>query len=74
MQFLHANNRYSGQTVRKLRLIWVFVGRTCLKIRFLTLWIQCAGLEMFRYFVTLGLHQLSFKHLGLNAEEVNNSG
>ena len=33
--FLHADNEYSNQTARIRRLIWVFVGRTWQKVRFL---------------------------------------
>ena len=36
-KFLHADNEDSDQTARLRRLIWVFVGRTCEKVRFLTL-------------------------------------
>ena len=36
-KFLHADNEDSNQTARMRRLIWVFVGRTCQKVRFLTL-------------------------------------
>ena len=36
-KFLHANNEDFNQTARMRRLIWVFVGRTCEKVRFLTL-------------------------------------
>ena len=35
-KFLHADNEDSDQTARMRRLIWVFVGRTCKKVRFLT--------------------------------------
>ena len=35
--FLHADNEDSNQTARMRRLIWVFAGRTCKKVRFLTL-------------------------------------
>ena len=37
-KFLYADNEDSDQTARMRRLIWVFVGRTCEKVRFLTLW------------------------------------
>ena len=37
-KFLHANNKDSGQNVCIRRLIYVFVGRTCQKVRFLKLW------------------------------------
>ena len=36
-KFLHADNEDSDQTARMRRLIWVFFGRTCQKVRFLTL-------------------------------------
>ena len=36
IKFLHADNEDSDQTARMRRLIWVFVGRTCQKVRFLT--------------------------------------
>ena len=36
-QFLHSDNKDSNQTARMRRLIWVFVVRTCQKVRFLTL-------------------------------------
>ena len=36
-KFLHADNEGSDQTARMRRLIWVFVGRTRPKVRFLTL-------------------------------------
>ena len=39
--FLHAGNEDSDQTAQKRRLICVFVGRTCQKIRFLTWRIIC---------------------------------
>ena len=32
-KFLQANNEYSNQTARMRRLVWVFVGRTCQKVR-----------------------------------------
>ena len=35
-KFLHAVNEDSNQTARMRRLIWVFVGGTCRKVRFLT--------------------------------------
>ena len=35
-KFLHADNEDSDQTVQMYRLIWIHVGRTCQKIRFLT--------------------------------------
>ena len=35
-KFLHADNEDSNQTARKRRPIWVIVGRTCHKVRFLT--------------------------------------
>ena len=34
---LHGDYEDSNQTARMRRLIWVFVGRTCLKVRFLPL-------------------------------------
>ena len=36
-KFLHTNNDDSDQTAWIRRLIWVFVGRTCQMVRFLTL-------------------------------------
>ena len=43
VKFLHADNKDSNQTVRIRRLIWVFVGRTSQKVRFLTLrFIPCS--------------------------------
>ena len=30
----------TDQTARMRRLIWIFAGRTCLKVRFLTLWLN----------------------------------
>ena len=36
---LHASNEDSDQTARVRRLILVFVGRTCPKVSFLTLWL-----------------------------------
>ena len=36
-QFLYADWKDAGRTARKCRLIWVFVGRTCQKVRFLAL-------------------------------------
>ena len=36
-KFLHVYNEDSDQTARMRRLIWVFVGRTSKKVRFLTL-------------------------------------
>ena len=36
-KFLHADNEDSNQTARMRRLIWVFVGRTWQKVRFLNL-------------------------------------
>ena len=38
-KFLHADNEDSDQTAWMRRLIWVFVGRTCQQVRFLTLWL-----------------------------------
>ena len=35
-KFFHAENVESDQTVRMRKLIWVFVGHTCQKVRFLT--------------------------------------
>ena len=37
-KFLHADNEDSDQTARMRRLIWVFVGHKCQKVRFPTLW------------------------------------
>ena len=37
VRFFPAENEDSDQTARILRLIWVLVGRTCQKVRFLTL-------------------------------------
>ena len=39
MQFLHADIEDSDQTARMHRLIWVFVGHTCQKGSFQTLWL-----------------------------------
>ena len=39
-KFLHADIEDSDQTARMRRLIWVFVGRTCQKLRFLKLWFR----------------------------------
>ena len=39
-KFLHADNEDSDQTARMYRLIWDFDGRTCQKVRFLTLQIK----------------------------------
>ena len=36
--FLHTYNEDSEQVAQIRRLIWVFVGRTCQKVRFFTLW------------------------------------
>ena len=36
-KFLHLDNEDSDQTARKRRLIWVFAGRTCQNLHFLTL-------------------------------------
>ena len=36
-KFLNTDNEDTYQTARMRRLIWVFVGRTCQKVRFLTL-------------------------------------
>ena len=36
-KFLHADNEDYDQNARMRRLIWVFVGRTCQKVRFLML-------------------------------------
>ena len=38
-KFVHKDNEDTGQTVRMRRVIWVFVGRSCLKVRFLTCWL-----------------------------------
>ena len=38
-KFLHADIEDSDQTARIRRLIWVFVGSTYQKVRFLTLWL-----------------------------------
>ena len=44
----------SGQTARMRTLIWLFAGRTCTKVRFLTLWLisvcnyKWAGTQHFR--------------------------
>ena len=35
-KFIRENNEDSDQTARMRRLIWVFAGRTCQKVRFLT--------------------------------------
>ena len=40
-EFLHADNEDSDQTSRIRSIIWVIVGRTCQKVRFLTLWLIC---------------------------------
>ena len=34
---LHTNNKDFNQAARMRRLIWLFVGRTCQKVRFLSL-------------------------------------
>ena len=34
---LHADNEDSDQTARMRRLIWIFDGRTCQRVRFLTM-------------------------------------
>ena len=39
--FLHADSEDSGQTGRMPRLIWVFVGRTCHFVRFVTRRLIC---------------------------------
>ena len=39
--YLHADDEDSDQTARTRRLIRVFVGRTCLKVRFLPLRLFC---------------------------------
>ena len=36
-KFLNADDEDSNQTARMRSLIWVFVGRTCQKVRFITL-------------------------------------
>ena len=36
LKFLHGDNEDSDQIARMRRLIWVFVGRICKKVRFLT--------------------------------------
>ena len=36
-KFLQTDNEDSNQTARMRRLIWIFVGRTCQKVRFLTM-------------------------------------
>ena len=36
-RFLHADYEHSDLTARMCRMIWIFVGRTCPKVRFLTL-------------------------------------
>ena len=41
--FLHADNEDSDQTARMRRLIWVFIGRTCKKVHFLTLLLDYWG-------------------------------
>ena len=40
-KFLDADNEDSDQTARMRRLICVFAGRTCQKLRFLTLRLSC---------------------------------
>ena len=42
-KFLHADKEDSDQIALTRRRIWVFVGRTCPKIRFLTLRLQCSS-------------------------------
>ena len=42
-RFLHTGNEDSDQTVR-MRKLWIFAGRTCLKERFLALKLICSGL------------------------------
>ena len=37
----NAPSEDSDQTVRMRRLIWIFAGRTCMKVRFLTLRLVC---------------------------------
>ena len=36
-KFLHAGNKYSEQTAQMYRLVWVYIGRTCQKLCFLTI-------------------------------------
>ena len=40
-KFLHADNEDSDQIAQRRSLIWVFVGHTCQKVRFLTLSLIC---------------------------------
>ena len=41
-KFLNADNRDSEQKARMRNLIWVFVGLTCQKVRFLTMRFKCS--------------------------------
>ena len=43
VKFLHADNDGSDQTARMRRVIWVFTGRTCQKVSFLTLLHNCSS-------------------------------
>ena len=40
--FLHADSEDSDQTGRMPRLTWVFAGRTCHFVGFVTRWLKCA--------------------------------
>ena len=40
VKFLRSDNEDSDQTAHMRRLIWVFVERTCQKVRFLTFWLN----------------------------------
>ena len=42
------HRRLIGLQIR--RLIWIFAGRTCLKVRFLTLWLGCQIVATFRLY------------------------
>ena len=68
-KFLYADNKNSDQTARIRRLLWVFVGRTCPKLRFPTLRLRIWGTnkkEQHRYFAWT-VQIISRKYLGTNS-------
>ena len=67
--FLNADNEDSDHAARKHRLIWVFVGRTCQKVRFLTL--RLIYIQLIRVFVQ---HNMGCLHSKSEPLENKNDG